>query len=1362
MNRSRAFRVALTVLLVSCGGGRQDGAEQAQRNPFSHAEVAAVDPSFCRPDRPHAASLIRHHVIDGACVRRFAGLDAASASTTTQHPRRRALAATAAPRTPTPDELFDWAERTYPQFFPTHQPTLTFPPYAYRHYPQTGNYAAVANGIAYVLGPISNNEMLEVGRVETFACQVFPADCQPEARRCQVTSWEVGGLTCTPNSGQKLELESGDSVSYVDALGATHGSATFTCTDGSLAVKGQAVCDAVPERACNTPRQAWTAGGRSCTANVGEPEQISSGRSHTFSASTSLLGQATFTCTDGVLSAPANASCAQPAAQPCRPTFALSWAEGLNACSPDVLPEQIAVGGRFGMTDSTGGTTGEAAVLCTTRGLEIDLINATCGAQARVQDSFGGDGGDAGGADGTAGDGAPIAGGLVTVTDRNGRKAYGTTQANGYFRVRTPGFEAPIVVSVARPDGVVRHSLSTQPLVPNRYAFVAVTGLSDKIASDIARAAGYPGASGLTPAIIASNPSALDSALAAMRTDPGISPLLRGAGIDPARFDPLTTPFRADGTGYDRVLDNLVIGTDDKGTTVVTTLDCPLPASWSVGSATCAPDPDQPAVVQSGTTRVIADSIGSTEGFANWSCNKGALELKQRACNVRRPAASCTAPSAWSDGAASCSPDGGQPTQIASGTSVKHVDTAGATTGSVTWSCLDGTLAPPSSLVCRQTATSCAVPASWKVGNATCSPDPGQPAAIASGESEIIRDSTGNATGAAQWSCSNGTLQPPTAMNCTIAASCTLPTSWKAGDASCTPDPGQATTLASGERLTHQDSSMPTTGSITWTCHDGTAAPAAAGTCATACTAPTSWTVGGSACAPDFGQPVIVASGSTLTLRDTQAPTTGVLTAQCSQGQLSDIEPPSCSTAAVPCETADIVANGWTVGGQTCKPDSAPASVASGASLALADATGPTTGTMNAQCVNGTLLTVGDPSCSSSAAKACDTAAVASAGWTVGTANCRPDSVPASVASGQMLHLVDSQEPNTGGVSLQCNDGALNQVGQSSCAAGSPPPQGCSTASLAANGWTVGANTCMPDSLPGSVAHGATLDLTDSQQPTTGAISLSCGNGTLSTTGSPTCNASGPAACDISYLPTTGWTANGYTCRAWTFDQTIASGTQRTFTDTYEPETGTITLQCTDGTLTPVGTPSCTLQAGACNVDALAASGWTAGGPTCFPDTRNGWDEKWAPSGARIQWTDINSAPYGFLDAECVSGTLVPVGSNTFCSPTKPACGNILWGDGEGNFCEADDYGPPFLPDTTRNWVDSIGPTTGSLTLTCRMGPLWDWVDWSCTTVPEGRRKSNAVRRSILAADPAPQAAPIKPPPFVYRRIGERPAADRP
>ena len=73
--------------------------------------------------------------------------------------------------------LLDWAEREYPQYFPSHQTNLQSAPYTYRYYPETGNYVGVAGQDVFVLGPLSDNVITRVGSREDYRCRVTPSDC---------------------------------------------------------------------------------------------------------------------------------------------------------------------------------------------------------------------------------------------------------------------------------------------------------------------------------------------------------------------------------------------------------------------------------------------------------------------------------------------------------------------------------------------------------------------------------------------------------------------------------------------------------------------------------------------------------------------------------------------------------------------------------------------------------------------------------------------------------------------------------------------------------------------------------------------------------------------------------------------------------------------------------------------------------------------------------------------------------------------------------------------------------------------------------------------------------------------------------
>ena len=79
------------------------------------------------------------------------------------------LAAQAAAALPTPDQLMDWAERTYPAYFPDHQSNQAAGNLVYRFYPKSNNYLGVSSNDVLVLGPISDNITRTVGTLAQFA-----------------------------------------------------------------------------------------------------------------------------------------------------------------------------------------------------------------------------------------------------------------------------------------------------------------------------------------------------------------------------------------------------------------------------------------------------------------------------------------------------------------------------------------------------------------------------------------------------------------------------------------------------------------------------------------------------------------------------------------------------------------------------------------------------------------------------------------------------------------------------------------------------------------------------------------------------------------------------------------------------------------------------------------------------------------------------------------------------------------------------------------------------------------------------------------------------------------------------------------
>lgn len=189
--------------------------------------------------------------------------------------------------------------------------------------------------------------------------------------------------------------------------------------------------------------------------------------------------------------------------------------------------------------------------------------------QPLPESDFGGGDTGAAGADGTAGDGAPLVNALVTLVDATGRQVTGRTDSRGYYRLRIDGFVAPMVASVVRPDGTVWYSPSITTARVRGFVTINMTGLTDKLASDVARSAGKSSAAELTPAILAANTTALSEAKSRLNAD--LSSVIAAAGLSTSSFDPVTLPFRPDLTGYDKVLESVVIQKSASGATVIAT-----------------------------------------------------------------------------------------------------------------------------------------------------------------------------------------------------------------------------------------------------------------------------------------------------------------------------------------------------------------------------------------------------------------------------------------------------------------------------------------------------------------------------------------------------------------------------------------------------------------------------------------------------------------------------------------------------------------------------------------------------------------------------------------------------------------------
>jgi hypothetical protein len=236
------------------------------------------------------------------------------------------------------------------------------------------------------------------------------------------------------------------------------------------------------------------------------------------------------------------------------------------------------------------------------------LILSACGgggttgsATPHLFDSFGRDvfgsrgfGRGSSGADGSAGDGAPIANAPVVITGLTGSPVTTTTDAQGYYQADVTGLTAPLSVTVTKPDGTgLRYSFSIAALQPDKFVTINITGLTTQIVSDVASALGLTaGPSVVTPALLNSQPALVGATVAtsidAQKTQ--LATLMGAAGVSTSTYNPISTPFVTDHTGYDYLLDQTVVTVPPTGATTTAPLPTfnPIIGAWSLASSSLA------------------------------------------------------------------------------------------------------------------------------------------------------------------------------------------------------------------------------------------------------------------------------------------------------------------------------------------------------------------------------------------------------------------------------------------------------------------------------------------------------------------------------------------------------------------------------------------------------------------------------------------------------------------------------------------------------------------------------------------------------------------------------------------------------
>jgi hypothetical protein len=465
---------------------------------------------------------------------------------------------------------------------------------------------------------------------------------------------------------------------------------------------------------------------------------------------------------------------------------------------------------------------------------------------------------------------------------------------------------------------------------------------------------------------------------------------------------------------------------------------CTAPnANWAVGSNACTSD-TTPTGLGNGQSVTLQDATGAATGSITYACSNGSLSQTGTA-NCGLVAQSCSAPNAvWNVGNSECTSDIA-PTPLTTGQTVTLTDTKDPGLGSISYACTNGTLTRTGTATCQSGAggSACDAPSSqWSVAGLSCQTS-ATPTSMSSDEQQTLTDSSAPTLGSIVYRCSNGSLGIVGSPSCTVTAGGCAPPSanWASGENACTAD-SAPTALSNNQTITLNDTGSPTNGNVTWSCTNGTLSMVGTPSCfvsqSSGCAAPSrSWVVGNNSCSADTA-PSSVANGASATLTDSTSPLAGSATYSCSNGTLSLTAASCASGGTTSCSTASLTSGGWTVSGNTCTADQAPASISDGTTLSVSDTVGATTGSITVQCYAGELLTMGQPTCAPrTTGSSCQTSV---SSWTSGSFSCSPDQNPGSVTiqSGSSFTWTDNTSPLTGSHTLACSNGSLNVV-NSSC-----------------------------------------------------------------------------------------------------------------------------------------------------------------------------------------------------------------------------------------------------------------------------------------------------------------------------------------
>ncbi len=214
---------------------------------------------------------------------------------------------------------------------------------------------------------------------------------------------------------------------------------------------------------------------------------------------------------------------------------------------------------------------------------------------------------------GTAAFGAPAANATITVKGTNGVSKTTATGADGKYSLDVTGLSAPFLLRVDLATGSALYSVGGQAGVINIHPFTDLIIQTWYKVQNKTIVAAFNDPANNPP------PSATEVKVIAVVAKEITQKWLADNGIDPTTFDLISTPFDANSTGFDKVLDlttvdaNGVITISDGTTTQTTTVT----ADTTDGSATISTTTSSGGTTSSSVSSVIVPTSSAQQTALN-------------------------------------------------------------------------------------------------------------------------------------------------------------------------------------------------------------------------------------------------------------------------------------------------------------------------------------------------------------------------------------------------------------------------------------------------------------------------------------------------------------------------------------------------------------------------------------------------------------------------------------------------------------------------------------------------------------------------------------------------------------------------